>query len=71
MVAAMGAVLAKLLTFMIFGRFHFHFFERQHNYRQLSANDCNEEIINTFSNNINIKKSITTILSLAVPREMY
>ena len=50
MVAAMGAVLAKL-TFMIFGRFHFHFFERQHNnYRQLSANDCNEEIINTFSN---------------------
>ena len=58
MVAAMGAVLAKLLTFMIFGRFHFHFFERQHNnYRQLSANDCNEEIINTLSNNINIKKT--------------
>ena len=36
---------------VVFGRFHFHFFERQHNnYRQLSANDCNEEIINTFSN---------------------
>ena len=56
---------------VVFGRFHFHFFERQHNSYQLTIAMRKSSILSqTKQNKTNIKKA-SLQSSLAVPQEIY